>query len=269
MNNSIRICNLGSSSSGNSTLIRHGNRSLLVDMGFSQRYMRQALDENGLRTQDVGGVLITHLHGDHVTRAMVNLMLRLEVPLYMHRNLRTPFLNRFKPKIRKGLHFVENQPFELAGFTIGTFPVHHDSVGGCYGYRIEKAGRKISLATDLGFPRNGLARHFANSDVIIIESNHDPDMLENSGRPRDLIDRIQQIGHLSNGQSSDFIQQILQISDKVPQTIALAHLSDECNRPQLARENMQQMLDAGSYAHTTVHIFKKNALTDEIYLALD
>jgi len=258
MNNSIHLRNLGSSSSGNSTLIWHGTEALLVDIGFSQRYMAERFESASVSLEDVKGVLISHLHGDHVTQAMLNKVLRFRIPVYIHQNLYRNFLSRFKPKSLEFVHTYNTNVFRIGSFTVKGFEVPHDSFGGCYGYNIEKDHKKITIATDMGFPENGLAENFKDSDLIVIESNHDPHLLETSGRSPDLIERIKNIGHLSNSQCVDFLDDVLKLSGKLPNTVALAHLSEDCNLPHLAQKGVAKLLSRYNLESIPLQVFKKN-----------
>jgi len=264
MNSEIHIRNLGSSSSGNSTLVWSGNDALLVDMGFSQRYIGERFEEANVPFSSLKGVLITHLHGDHLTQAMLNKVLREDIPVFIHRKLRPVLLNRYKVKSAQQIHTFDGLSFGIGPFTVSGFEVPHDSHGGCFGYNLQFGNKKITIATDMGFPENGLAVKFKDSDLIIIESNHDPKMLETSGRPFELIERIKTIGHLSNKQCATFLDDILGRSTKNPQAIILAHLSDDCNLPRLAERGVKTLLKKRNLQETQVQVSKKNQPSDTI-----
>jgi phosphoribosyl 1,2-cyclic phosphodiesterase len=127
---------------------------------------------------------------------------------------------------------------ELEPFLIRSFAVPHDSPGGCFGFSIsaEDGGRekKITIATDLGYVGPELPAQFADSDVIVLESNHDVRMLEESSRPHWLKKRIREIGHLSNDQCAQLVVQILDCSGRLPHSFVLAHISKQCNTQELA-----------------------------------
>ncbi len=264
MNNYIHLRNLGSSSSGNSTLIWQGTEALLMDIGFSQRYMAERFESASIRLDDVKGVLITHLHSDHITQAMLNKVLRYHIPVYIHQNLYQNFLNRFKPKSLEFVNTYKDEAFRIGSFVVRGFEVPHDSYGGCYGYNVERDDKKITIATDMGFPENGLADNFKDSDLIVIESNHDPHMLETSNRPPDLIDRIKNIGHLSNAQCVDFLDDVFKRSEKLPKSVALAHLSEDCNLPDLAQKGVAKLLGRYNLETISLQVFKKNQDSDTL-----
>jgi phosphoribosyl 1,2-cyclic phosphodiesterase len=136
-------------------------------------------------------------------------------------------------------------------FGISAFEVPHDSEGGCYGFNIyrksESGEKKITISTDMGYPGGGLVNKFVNSDAIIIESNHDPEMLENSNRPWFLKKRITEIGHLSNEQCAGFLVEIMKGSDFLPGSVLLYHISQQCNTNKLAEECTRRALDNNNF----------------------
>lgn len=264
MNPFLKIRNLGSSSSGNSTLIWAGQDALLVDMGFSQRYMNERFEEAGVSFSSLRAVLITHLHADHVTQAMLNKVLREGIPVYVHRNLRPLFLKRYKVKNARALHTFDGLAFKIKDFEIRGFEVPHDAPGGCFGFNIQLNEKKISVATDLSSVGNGLSEQFIDSDLIMIESNHDEHMLETSGRSFELIERIKNTGHLSNVQCVSFLDEVLKRSQKMPEAIVLAHLSDDCNSPRLAETGVKKLLKKRNLKDARLQISKKNQPSETI-----
>ncbi len=264
MNPPLNIRNLGSSSSGNSTLIWTEQDALLVDIGFSQRYMNERFEETGVLFSSLRAVLITHLHADHVTQAMLNKVLREGIPVYVHRNLRPLFLKRFKVKNAQSLQTFDGIPFKINDFDIKGFEVPHDAPGGCFGFNIHFKEKKLTIATDLSSAENGLSEKFMDSDLIIIESNHDEHLLETSGRSFELIERIKNTGHLSNVQCVSFLDDVLSRSQKMPRAVVLTHLSDDCNLPRLAKNGVRKLLDKQNLKATQLQICKKNQPSDTL-----
>jgi phosphoribosyl 1,2-cyclic phosphodiesterase len=131
---------------------------------------------------------------------------------------------------------------------VRSFEVPHDSEGGCFGYSVsyDAGGRtkKVSVSTDMAHPTAPIVDHMANSDVIVIESNYDVQMLEASARPVWLKRRIRVDGHLSNDQCGESLLQIIERSEALPKDIALAHVSQECNTNQIARECTEAALES-------------------------
>lgn len=260
----IQVKVLGSSSAGNSTLIWNKQDALLVDMGFSQRYMRERFEEAGVLFSTLKGVLITHLHSDHLRQSMLNKVLSEGIPVYVHQRLAPALFRRFKVKNRALVRTYKNDWFQAGPFRIRGFQVPHDSDGGCFGYNIHLGKTKVSVATDMGFPENGVAGFFKNSDVIVIESNHDPEMLANSGRSAELIERIHSIGHLSNEQCSRFLEEVFHRSERLPRAVALAHLSQDCNLPELARQTTAELLRRYELDTTQLQVSQKNVPSETL-----
>ncbi len=262
----IQVKVLGSSSAGNSTLIWNRQDALLVDMGFSQRYMRERFEEAGIPFSALKGVLITHLHSDHLRQSMLNKALSEGIPVYVHQGLAPVLFRRFKVKNRTLLRTFQNDWFEAGPFRIRGFRVPHDAEGGCFGYNIQHGKIKVTIATDMGFPENSLAGFFKNSDVIVIESNHDPDMLASSGRSAELIERIHSIGHLSNEQCSRFLEDVLRRSERLPRAVTLAHLSEDCNLPELAWQATADLLQRYQLETTQLQVSQKNAPSETLMI---
>lgn len=247
--------NLGSSSAGNCTLLRDGSHTLLIDCGFSNAYTRSALGSLNMNYSHISGLLITHIHGDHINKWTLKALIENRVPVFCSIEVAKILERKFDFIGQSGrtgiIHPVSGDMLSIAGFRVTGFPVVHDSEGGCFGYSILKGEngdqKKITIATDLGNAENGLEEKFADSDVIIIESNHDEEMLENSGRPYVLIQRIKKTGHLSNKQCSEFVLKILRKSVKHPSHIMLAHISSQCNTNKLAVGHITDTLISNNY----------------------
>jgi len=229
---------LGSSSGGNCTAVWSTSSTLLVDCGFTPEYI-----EKGLRSLDappVSGLLLTHIHGDHVHPDALRHFLERKVSLLLPRKIVALLQRRhaFVRVARDGNLIRETSAtgVELDGMDIRPFPVPHDSPGGCYGYVIRSGrGKKsLAIATDLAHASDGVEENFADRDVMIIESNHDPAMLEESGRPEWLKKRIREVGHLSNDQCAELVVAACRRSSRAPRAVLLAHISQECNTRELA-----------------------------------
>ncbi len=249
----VYIQNFGSSSSGNSTLIRDEHTSLLVDFGFSQKYLNHHLSAHELSLEKISAALLTHLHGDHLNGPALKKLIEHNIPIVTASSIAAELQRRYP--FCSAHHFIlsEERPALLGDFLIRSFEVSHDVEGGCYGFTVEKGPQKITIATDLGFPQNGLASLFTDSDFIILESNYDPQLLDQSGRSPLLIERIKSIGHLSNQQSARFMRDILDQSSKLPRTVLLVHLSQQCNTESLAIGNMKHTLKSLGFPSISVH----------------
>ena len=252
---------LGSSSAGNCTLIRGSQHALLIDCGFSPRYIARGLRAHGLELADLAGVLITHTHGDHLNDGALTALTDAGVSIYCPHAIRGPLTRQYRAgaaALRKGMlkGLGDGDPM-IGTLGVEAFEVPHDSPGGCFGYTIIDGESRVTLATDVGFPQERLVRHFAGSSMIVIESNHDPEMLERSGRPEWLKRRIRERGHLSNGQCAELLTAVLRSASVLPTTVILAHISQECNTNPLAvRSARNALARGGADAVSVVESFK-------------
>lgn len=262
----IRV--LGSSSAGNCTVVWDGTQSLLIDCGFSPRYTFRNLRAIGLGPTNLSGVLITHTHGDHINESVLGYLVEWRVPICAPASVATELSKRsaaVRMAAQEGLlRTFRDGALEIGRFDVGCFDVPHDSPGGCYGYAIAHTEggtrRTVTIATDIGFTGDDLRRRFTDADVIVLESNHDPDMLENSGRPEWLKQRIRKIGHLSNQQCAGFLSAVFHHSTRPPSAVVLAHISQTCNTNTLALECTNGELQRNGFASSlVVESFKMTA----------
>ncbi len=246
---------LGSSSAGNSTVVWDEGGAILIDCGFRASYIRRHLKRLKLSLSSISGAILTHLHNDHLHEEIIEELVGNRVPIYLPPKLRLTAKKTF-PTVRLAdahglLRTLEEPQIDIGPFSVGAFEVFHDAPGGCYGYIIRKEtpGRRLKavLATDVGFTSRPMVEAFADADLMIIESNHDPDMLENSGRPDWLKRRIRERGHLSNEECARFLVEVLNASNNPPEAIMLAHVSQECNTVDLAIERTTSTLAENGY----------------------
>jgi phosphoribosyl 1,2-cyclic phosphodiesterase len=255
---SLKITVLQSSSSGNSTLITNKGSHLLIDTGPDYSYLEEIFDRLQVNPKDIKGVLITHSHSDHFNLATITLCLKYNIPFYHCFSKKTAktSLARYKTGYKEFnwardlQHVLDGRSLEIETFSIRSFEVPHDSLEGCWGFKIGvNTGRKnyeISYCTDIARMNDEVAENFKNSHAIILESNHDVEMLKNSGRPPWLIRRIMKEGHLSNEECGDALVKIIQNSDFLPKKVVLAHISQEANTPQAATSGVySKLLKAG------------------------
>ncbi|HEU0164267.1 MAG TPA: MBL fold metallo-hydrolase, partial [Thermomicrobiales bacterium] len=188
----VSVQSLGSGSSGNAFLVRRGHRTLLVDCGVGIRTIQREMRAFGGNPAQLDGILLTHEHIDHV-RTLPKV---LDAGMPVIATNGTAGMADIAPD--QHLAIDGDAPIEIAGFTIWAFGVRHDAVQPC-GYLIETPETRITILTDLGSWQEHLAEPIAASDLIVLEANHDEEMLRRGPYPMHLKRRVaSEIGHLSN-----------------------------------------------------------------------
>lgn len=232
----IRLSTLASSSKGNATVISTEQCTILVDAGISARRITLGLAECDLHPNQLDGVLFTHEHGDHC-RGLGQLSKKHDIKVYCTRHT-SHDLRDLAPKAAFTTIEV-GQSFQIKDLTITPFSTFHDATDPV-GYLFECGGARLGYLTDTGKVSEKMLPYLQNLHGFYLESNYDATMLSNSGRSQRLIQRIAcQWGHLSNQQASELIEKV---ATPALQELLLGHLSQDCNTPELAYDNMSQCL---------------------------
>lgn len=221
----VGVTLLGSGSKGNSLVLHGEDGALLVDVGFSMRETRRRLDAAGVDPRDLKAILISHEHTDHV-RGLRTAARQLDIPVYCNRHTGTMIKERKSAPDTLNL-FAVGAEFSVEEFSVQPFSIPHDAMDPV-GFIVSANGHRIGIATDLGHANNLVCHHLLECDVLVVESNHDMELLRQSSRPWSLKQRIlSRHGHLSNDASQELIAKI--IHDRT-RHIVLAHASQDCNR---------------------------------------
>lgn len=232
----------GSGSSGNCYYLGTHHEGILIDAGISARSIRSNLIEMGLDYRNIMGVLVTHDHADHI-RAVGTIGDRFHVPIYGSKLIHSGIDRNYgvTEKLRTSRKYFEvGVPFKVAGMTINTFPISHDSTQ-CVAYLIDVAGVRFMIATDVGCVDDNLEEAISTVDHLVIEANHDEQLLLNGPYPSYLKSRIlSDTGHMSNHTCGQLIAE--NASDKL-KNIWLCHLSQENNDPQVAYDTVKSHLE--------------------------
>lgn len=251
----MRAISLASGSSGNALVVEHGGFAVLIDCGLAPRRLAALLREAGIAPASLGGVLITHEHSDHIVG--VNAIPRgFDIPFVM-----TPGTHWANPFVGGGPAFAGRRVIEqprgstrsLGPFEVTSFPVSHDGAEVC-GYLLEAGGFATAVFTDLGVAEPHLHEPLARADLIVIEANHDEQMLWNGPYPWHLKRRVaSDRGHLSNASCSRLLCQVLPERGR---EIWLAHLSKTNNFAQIAASTVDAELHAHGFRQTahTIHV---------------
>ena len=236
---------LGSGSAGNLVVLRCDDQLLLVDIGFSAKETERRLTAADLAVAGITGILITHEHEDHV-RGLRVFADRHELPAYMNA-LTAERLHVLKKAPNEVHIFPNGVEFTIGAFRVDPFSVCHDAVDPV-GYRLGCNGTTVAVATDLGYLGKLVPRKLSGADVILLESNYDPDLLQRCKRPPRVIHRIRsKRGHLDNQTS---LTCVAESATAKTQHVIFTHLSDECNDPALVEAMAKELLPA----HLTVHV---------------
>ncbi|MEO7953091.1 MAG: MBL fold metallo-hydrolase [Polaromonas sp.] len=235
----LRFRSLGSGSTGNATVVEAMGLvplRILVDCGLGIRQLLSRLGEAGLRPEDINAVFITHEHGDHMGCART-LALRYRIPVWMskgtHAATGAPDLDGLLHTARDG------KTIDLGGLQLTPFTVPHDAREPMQ-LSCTDGSAKLGILTDLGHATAHVLAHLAGCDAMLLECNHDTELLEQSVYPPFLKRRVGgDYGHLSNSAAADIACAVMHSSLK---HLVAAHLSQQNNRPELARAAMAAAL---------------------------
>ncbi|MGQ9634974.1 MAG: MBL fold metallo-hydrolase [Bryobacteraceae bacterium] len=225
----VKICVLASGSSGNATLVAAGRTRILVDAGLSLKELTRRLTAIGEDPGKLDAVLVSHEHSDHVSGLRV-LVSRHAVPVFLtHKTAPVIDWGEVKPAVEI---FQAGARFSIGDIEVSSFTVPHDAVDPvAFAFRAE--GVRIGLVTDLGYLPESVKYQMQGADFLILESNHDLEMLKVGPYPWAVKQRVMsRNGHLSNDVVSEFIRQEL---DSCTATLVLGHISENNNHPELVR----------------------------------
>lgn len=234
----MRLRVLGSGSRGNSSAVRSGDTLILVDLGFSYRELSKRMEACGLNAGDVSAVLFTHDHSDHCSGVATFHSKHPSVPLLANGDTADAIARRCG--VDDGWTVFENGvPFEMGNLTITAFSIPHDAADPV-GYFIESEGKSLFVGTDMGFVTANAREMFSHATCALLESNHDPVLLEESARPITLKQRIRgRNGHLAN---EDAAALLLETNPPCLKHLLLGHISMECNSAPLVRRAFSDAL---------------------------
>jgi phosphoribosyl 1,2-cyclic phosphodiesterase len=257
----MHVTVLGSGSAGNCTLIETEATAILIDAGLSSRQIAQRLAQIGREIEQLDGILLTHEHSDH-TRALGVLCKERSIPIYANRLTAEALTADPEGHALKKISwrlFSTGSPFEVGDLTVESFSVPHDAYDPV-GFTVRQGSLAVGLITDLGHATKLVIERLRTMDALVIESNHDMKLLqEDAARPWALKQRIMsRHGHLSNDAAATLAGEVA--SDRLRQ-VFLAHLSRDCNRPELAQETVSQKLRQAGAAHVAVAVASQDTPT--------
>ena len=263
----MRMCSIASGSSGNCVYVGSDATHLLVDVGISGKKTESGLEELGISGGDLDGILITHEHADHISGLGV-LARKYEIPIYATRGtIEAVRQMKSMGSIDQELwvEVKEDQRFTIKDLTVNPLRISHDAAQPV-AYRISYGSKRVAVCTDLGVYNDYTVECLKGLDAILLEANHDVNMLQVGPYPYPLKQRILgSRGHLSNENSGRLLCRILH--DKL-KTILLGHLSKENNLPELAYETVKveiMMSDTDYQADDfPIHVAKRSEVSQMI-----
>ena len=250
----MQVSVLASGSKGNSIFVEIGGTKLLVDAGISARRIKKSLGEIAVGVEDLDGILITHEHRDHIG-GLRTLSKQYGLPIYTREDtFRAMYC---AAEIPTSCCRPIGSAFEIGQLSIEAFNISHDAADPV-GYAICGHDLKCTIATDLGFVSSSVQAALDNSDLLVLEANHDPDLLRQGSYPWPLKQRIlSNRGHLSN---NDAAWALVRMKKKQTQVL-LAHLSEENNRPAVAQATFCDIIErqgCGLGDELAIHLAKPN-----------
>jgi phosphoribosyl 1,2-cyclic phosphodiesterase len=237
----VRFCPLASGSSGNCVYVSLNGRHFLIDAGISGKRIQKSMAYTGI--PHIDGIFVTHEHSDHIS-SVGALSRRFNIPVYA-----TPLTWRYFLRHKTigpiAEHHVKMldpyRPADVQGVEVTAFEVSHDATQPV-GYSLYAGGVKVTVATDIGDVTDTLREHLRGSNIMLLESNHDVEMLKNGKYPKMLKERVlSSRGHLSNANAGVLLAEV---AHEGLEYAFLGHLSEENNRPLIAMDTVQMILES-------------------------
>ncbi len=242
----VKFCVLASGSSGNCALLATDRTRILIDAGLSFKELTKRLASIGEQPGSIDAVLVTHEHCDHIS-GLVRIAKKTSAAIYLTHHTAplidwenaAPRLERFQAGARLSIGDIE----------IDSFTIPHDAIDPV-GYCLRAQGINVGVVTDLGYIPDSIKFHLRRSDVLLLESNHDLEILRVGSYPWAVKQRVMsRNGHLSNDAVDDYLSHEF---DSSTATLILGHLSEHNNHPEIVRTVAQQALNRRGLATNLV-----------------
>jgi phosphoribosyl 1,2-cyclic phosphodiesterase len=236
----MRFASLGSGSRGNSLIVDAGGTRLLLDCGFSARSVEARLARLSILPEEIDGILLTHEHSDHIA-GVFRFSGRFGIPVYMTHGTHAAMPPPAPADSPAECRLIDGQTrFSVGGVEVTPFPVPHDAREPVQ-FVVSDGLHRLGVLTDCGTITPHATAMLQGCHALVLECNHDPDLLAASSYPAMLKRRIAgDFGHLGNAQAASLLRQI---DTAALRHIVAAHLSQQNNRPDLARKALAQALD--------------------------
>jgi phosphoribosyl 1,2-cyclic phosphodiesterase len=260
----IGFCPLASGSKGNCIYVGTRKAKILIDAGLSAKAIRERLEQIHVRLEEIDAILITHEHTDHI-RGLDILSGKYGIPILANSDTARAISASLTEAAFKFKIFTTGETFEFGDIEIHPFSIQHDAMDPV-AFTLKIEGIRIGICADLGFVTTLVANALKDCDYLYIESNHQPSMVHASPRPMVYKQRVlSRQGHLSNEECAGLIEQVYHPGLK---HVHLAHLSSECNAPDLALKIIQEKLES-LQALTEVSIALQDNVSKPIFFILN
>lgn len=252
------FCPLASGSKGNCIYVGTKTTKILIDAGISVKSIRERLESIGVALEDIDAILVTHEHTDHI-RGLGQLGCKMGIPVFANSDTAKAIYGILDecPKFKI---FSTGETFEFGDLEVHPFSIQHDAVDPV-AFTIKTSGLKLGFCADLGFATTLVASQLKGCDYLYLEANHEPSMVHACARPMVYKKRVLgRQGHLSNEECAKLLESVHHDGLK---HVHLAHLSSECNSPDLALKIITEKLQS-LQARTEVSIAFQETLSRSI-----
>ncbi|MBP1994638.1 MBL fold metallo-hydrolase [Paenibacillus eucommiae] len=255
----VRFTVLSSGSTGNAMVVQSGEVNLLVDVGFSAKKMEQLMKERELAASEIDAILVTHEHSDHI-KGLGAFARKYDLPIYANEKTWEELNRQIGVIAEENKHVMETGAVRDFGtLQVESFGISHDAaepVGFCF----HEGEHKLSLATDLGYMSSKVKEKIVDSDALVLETNHDVEMLRVGHYPWNIKRRILgDKGHLSNEAAGEALSEVMTGKTK---SVYMAHLSRDHNMIDLARMTVNNLLESKGVALDSKNLELKDTYFD-------
>lgn len=257
----LRFCSFASGSTGNCYLLKTENTNLLVDVGIAGKRVIEGLSSCAVKPEQIDGILVTHEHTDHIKSLRMIAKKAVNGKIYTSEGTAYS-VNEKLPMLADKIRITDTATsFKVGDIEVEVFSLSHDAEDPV-GFSVHSRGKRVTIITDTGVATKQMLSIAAKSDLLVLEANHEVNILHCSSYPYELKRRIlSDHGHLSNDAAAEFIYEVDKLrkngggeNKSEKQKILLAHLSKENNSP------MQAMLTIKN------RLFEEDMIAGEDYL---
>ena len=253
----MQVAVLASGSKGNATFVEMDGIRILIDAGISARRIKQELAALGESVEMLDGIFITHEHGDHI-KGLPNLVKKYGIQIYS-RTATFRAMSCYEELPGDCVNPIIDR-IQLGRVAVRAFDIPHDAAAPV-GYIIQGTSRCV-VATDIGNVDDRLQQMLEGAQVLVLEANHDEEMLKQGSYPYNLKQRILgPLGHLSNRRMAQVVAELR----RRPQKLILAHLSESNNRPELAMDTVKSVLDSYGINNMEIYMTAQNHSTSVVF----